>query len=78
MANTKIKGLSDEIVKALAEYTNEVTEGIEKEKKNMAKSAVEILKKTSPKGFTGDYAKGWRASEAVSYTHLTLPTTPYV
>lgn len=63
MANTKIKGLSDEIVKALAEYTNEVTEGIEKEKKNMAKSAVEILKKTSPKGFTGDYAKGWRASE---------------
>ena len=61
MANTKIKGVSNEIVKALAEYTNEVTEGIEKEKKRIAKDAVKILKEISPKN-TGDYAKGWTES----------------
>ncbi|MDU4479353.1 HK97 gp10 family phage protein [Clostridium sp.] len=63
MANTKIKGLSNEIVKTLAEYTNEVTEGIEKKKEDVAEKAVKRLRETSPKGTTGSYAKGWRASD---------------
>lgn len=62
MAKTNIKGLADEIVKALEEYTNDVTEGIEKEKNNVAKNAVAKLKETSPED-TGDYAKGWRVSD---------------
>ncbi|MCQ2017475.1 HK97 gp10 family phage protein [Clostridium butyricum] len=54
--------LADEIAKALTEYTTEITEGIEKEKKRIAKGAVSILKKTSPED-TGDYAKGWKVSD---------------
>ena len=57
MAN--INGLSQAIVNALAEYTDEVTKGIEQEKKTVAEKAVETLKATSPKGATGKYAKGW-------------------
>ena len=56
MAN--IEGLSDAIVKALAEYTDEVEKGLEVEKKTVAEKAVQALKTTSPKGATGDYAKG--------------------
>ena len=60
MAN--IEGLSDAIVKALAEYTDEVEKGLEIEKKTVAEKAVQALKATSPKGATGDYAKGWTTS----------------
>lgn len=56
------KDLSREIAKALAEYTNEVTEGLEKAKEKVAKATVQELKKTSPK-LTGDYAKGWRTKK---------------
>lgn len=59
MAKVKIKGLSDEIVKALAEYTSEVTEGIEKKKEDVAEKAVKILRETSPEGATKRYKKGW-------------------
>lgn len=58
----KLKGLSNlsnEIAKALTEYTDEVTKGIEQEKKDKGKKAVQLLKERSPKG-AGDYAKGWR------------------
>lgn len=57
-----IQGLSQAIVNALAEYTDEVTKGIEQEKKTVAEKAVETLKATSPKGATGRYAKGWTIS----------------
>ena len=60
MAN--IEGLSDAIVKALAEYTDEVEKGLEVEKKTVAEKAVQVLEATSPKGATGDYAKGWTTS----------------
>lgn len=50
--------LSREIAKALTEYTQEVTEGLEKAKKDVAKDTVKELKRTSPE-HTGDYAKGW-------------------
>ncbi len=60
MAN--IQGLSQAIVSALAEYTDEVIKGVEKESKSIAEKAVETLKATSPKGSTGKYAKGWAIS----------------
>ena len=62
MAKVKIKGLSNEIVKALADYKDEVNKGIEIEKENVAKKAVKILKETSPKN-SGKYAKGWKVSD---------------
>ena len=62
MAN--INDLSSEIAKALTEYTDEVTKGIEKEKKTVAEKAVQTLKNTSPKGATGKYAKGWAIKNA--------------
>lgn len=59
---SSIQGLSDSIVKALAEYTDEIEKGLEIEKKTVAEKAVQALKTTSPKGATGDYAKGWATS----------------
>lgn len=58
MANVSIDQLVNEIAKALQEYTNEVTEGMEEAKVETAKETVSMLKKTSPKK-TGDYRKGW-------------------
>jgi Bacteriophage HK97-gp10, putative tail-component len=49
---------ADEISKALKKYTNEVSQGIEEVKVEVAKDTVKELRKTSPKD-TGDYAKGW-------------------
>lgn len=63
MSKTKIKGLSNEIVKALAEYTSEISEGIEKEKESVAEKAVKRLRETSPEGATKRYKKGWRVSD---------------
>lgn len=60
---SKIKGLSQAIVQALAEYTDEVTQGIEQTKKTVAEKAVEALKETSPEGATKKYKKGWNVSD---------------
>ncbi len=57
--------LVKEINKALQDYTNDVTEGLEDAKKDIAKEAVKTLKIESPK-LTGDYAKGWRAKKSGS------------
>lgn len=46
------------IVKELSEYSEEVTEGIKREVKSVAKEAVRTLKSTSPRD-TGEYAQGW-------------------
>jgi hypothetical protein len=52
--------LSREISKALTEYTQEVTEGLEEAKLKVAKDTVKELKRTSPRSKGGgDYAKGW-------------------
>ena len=58
----KVSNLSAEIAKALSQYTTEVTEGLEKSKKQVAKDAAKQLKSTSPKD-KGDYAKGWKAKK---------------
>ncbi|MCP3025414.1 HK97 gp10 family phage protein [Halobacillus sp. A5] len=56
--------ISKQIAQALAEYTNDVTEGLEKAKKEVAKNTVKELKRTSPVGDTGDYAKGWKSKKS--------------
>lgn len=58
----KIIDLSNEITKALKEYTSDVEEGLEEAKKEVAKEGVKQLKNTSPKN-TGSYAKGWRVKK---------------
>lgn len=58
MARTPIGNLTNEISKALKEYTTEVEEGLEKAKKKVVQEGVKTLKATSPKQ-TGKYAKGW-------------------
>lgn len=54
--------LANEIAKALTEYTDEVEKGIEQEKKDKGKKAIQLLKERSPKGKTNKYAKGWTES----------------
>ncbi len=54
--------ISKEIANALSDYTEEVTEGLETAKKEVAKATAKNLKATSPQ-LTGDYAKGWRAKK---------------
>lgn len=57
----RVSGLSNELAKALTEYTEEVVKGLEDAKIKVAKDTVEMLKDISPK-LTGDYAKGWTTS----------------
>lgn len=54
--------LSKEIEKCLAEYTEEVSDALDKTKGDLGKLAVAELKATSPKSKSkrsGTYAKGW-------------------
>lgn len=46
------------IDRELSAYSQEVTESIKKEIKEVAKETVETLKSTSPRN-TGEYARGW-------------------
>lgn len=55
-----LRELAVEIEKTLAEYSEEVSEDIKHEVKNVANETVQRLKKTSPKD-SGEYAKGWAA-----------------
>lgn len=66
--------LSSSIVDALKEYTDEVTEGLEKAKEEVAKDTVKVLKSTSPKK-TGAYAKSWRRKKVGSaqVIHVAAP-----
>lgn len=62
MPNVKIGNLSNEISKALQQYTTEVEEGLEEAKKRVTKEGVRQLKATSPRR-TGDYASGWTTTK---------------
>lgn len=59
MKKVSIDGLADAVAKELANYNQDVTDGIKKEVKQVAKEMVQELKQTSPKD-SGDYAAGWR------------------
>ena len=58
MANINIDRLAGEIAEALAAYTDDVVEKIDKSSLRIGKEAVKRLKRTSPKRY-GDYAKSW-------------------
>lgn len=53
-----IDGLADAIAKELAEYSQDVTDGLKKEVKQVAKECRQDIAQSSPE-FTGDYKKGW-------------------
>lgn len=59
MAKVTIDGLADAVAKELADYNQDVTDGVKKEVKQVAKEMTQRLKQTSPKD-SGDYAAGWR------------------
>lgn len=62
MSRVDIDNLSDEIARALQEFTTEVEEGLEKAKEKSAKDGAKTLRATSPKRY-GKYAKGWTAKQ---------------
>ncbi|MCM3111680.1 HK97 gp10 family phage protein [Lederbergia lenta] len=57
-----INSFVNEIMDALHEYSDEVEEGLEEAQEKAAKDGAKILKATSPKGKTGKYGKGWKAT----------------
>ncbi|MCM3628801.1 phage head closure protein [Paenibacillus glycanilyticus] len=66
MANSiSIDDLAKEITKAIAEYTADVTKGIEKEIDDSSKLAVKAISDNSPERTTM-YAKGWRRKKITS------------
>ena len=58
MANINIDRLAAEIAEALATYSDDVVEKIDKSSSKIGKEAVKQLKQTSPKRY-GKYAKSW-------------------
>ena len=59
MSKVSIDGLAGAVAKELASYSQDVTDGVKKEVKQVAKEMVQELKQTSPKD-TSKYAKGWK------------------
>lgn len=59
MAKVSIDGLAAAVAKELAEYSQDVADGVKKEVKQVAKEMVQDLKQTSPRD-SGEYASGWR------------------
>ena len=57
--NVSFENVSDEIVKVLSAYTEELAEGIKQDARDVSKDLIKNLKRDSPKN-TGEYAKGWR------------------
>ena len=59
MAKVSITGLADAVAKELADYSQDVADGVKKEVKQVTKEMVQELKRISPRN-SGDYAAGWR------------------
>lgn len=59
MSNEKINTAGAAIAEALAEYDQEIADATKRITDEVAKEAVDTLKKSSPK-LTGSYRKGWR------------------
>ena len=60
MAGIKVSELAQVVAQELADYSQDVTDGVKKEVKQVAKDVVPELKQTSPRN-SGDYAKGWKS-----------------
>ena len=52
--------LSKEIMKALENYSDDISEAVEEIANKVGKEAVNELKQKSPKGARKEYSKGWR------------------
>lgn len=61
MASISIDDLADTLAEELAAYSQEVTDDLKKEVKQVAKEMVTQLKATSPFD-SGDYASGWTST----------------
>ena len=55
---TTIDGLADAIAKELSEYSQDVTDGLKKSVKQVAKECKDEIVQNSP-ALTGSYKKGW-------------------
>lgn len=60
MAGIKVSDLAQAVAQELADYSQDLTDGVKKEVKQVAKDVVTELKQTSPRN-SGDYAKGWKS-----------------
>ena len=58
-----VDDLADTIVNELADYSRDITEGLKKDIREVAKETVADAKENSPRR-TGKYAKGWHAKDA--------------
>ena len=65
MIKSKIKGISNEFAKILSEYKEDIVDGMNSVKEEVAKETVNKLKSTSPRKRKGggQYAKGWKISD---------------
>ena len=59
----KVDDLSREMSEILKAYTCDVEEGLENEKRKVARAGAKELRETSPKGARKKYAKGWTSSK---------------
>lgn len=63
MSNENINAAGAAIAEALAEYDQEIADATKRITDEVAKEAVDTLKKSSPK-LTGSYRKGWRKKQS--------------
>lgn len=63
MSNENINTAGAAIAEALAEYDQEIADATKRITDEVAKEAVDDLKKNSPK-LTGSYRKGWRKKQS--------------
>lgn len=63
MSNENINTAGTAIAEALAEYDQEIADATKRITDEVAKEAVDSLKKSSPK-LTGNYRKGWRKKQS--------------
>lgn len=71
----KLNQLTNEIARALTEYSDDVEDDLNRAKDNISKEAVTELKSGSPKK-TGDYAKGW-ARKKTAHGYVVYNRTDY-
>lgn len=73
MANITIDELAAEITMAVKEYTDEVSEGVERELDKTSRAVLKDVRANSPVD-TGEYKKGWTRKKEASTTHGTKYT----
>lgn len=69
MSNENINTAGAAIAEALAEYDQEIADATKRITDEVAKEAVDTLKKSSPK-LTGSYRKGWRKKQHTQTNEL--------